>query len=436
MDYPLPLLAAESGSFAYNTMKDRVPRILQNVLMYAIKRFQIFQNQFGEEGRLDCQSVIGQLSQLRSEIMTDKSLTLLDDEIDDCEVWNARFEQNRSVHQSHPTWFSSPWLYVECFMYRKIQSVLSKSNHMKKFDPFLDQKNLALLQSLPAMRNLAAFLDQVLKIDLGDAKILGLRLQDFLQVSLWGNRCDLSLSGGEESSQTTDPHKNLTTLSEFLLVDCSKKVFDYLYIINQDKKTDKVVDIILDNSGFELFTDLILAEFLLASKLATKIRFHPKRFPWFVSDVTPQDFLDTIDILGKDSSQVLGDFALRWKERLQDETFTLITDENLTSFWTLPDPFYLMKNVSPSLLQLLETSKLLIFKGDLNYRKLVSDLKWLHETSFVKALRGFTSTPLCSLRTLKAEVVVGLPTGVAESIAKCDADWMVTGKYAVIQSNI
>jgi hypothetical protein len=32
------------------------------------------------------------------------------------------------------------------------------------------------------------------------------------------------------------------------------------------------------------------ADFLLQSGLATQIRFHGKRFPWFVSDVTKKDW--------------------------------------------------------------------------------------------------------------------------------------------------
>jgi len=37
------------------------------------------------------------------------------------------------------------------------------------------------------------------------------------------------------------------------------------------------------------------------------------------------------------------------------------------------------------------------------------------------------------LRTCKAEVIGGLDVGMAERIAAEDKDWMVSGKYAVIQ---
>ena len=59
------------------------------------------------------------------------------------------------------------------------------------------------------------------------------------------------------------------------------KVWDHL----KDSKNGRI-DFVLDNAGFELFTDLVLADFLLQSGLASQIKFHGKRFAWFVSDVT------------------------------------------------------------------------------------------------------------------------------------------------------
>ena len=91
-------------------------------------------------------------------------------------------------------------------------------------------------------------------------------------------------------------------------------------------------------------------------------------------------------------------------------------------------PFSMMKKDSPSLYSQLSEANILIFKGDLNYRKLVGDLSWSTETTFLESLQGFNPAPLVALRTLKADVCVGLEDGQAETTATIDENFMVNGK--------
>lgn len=91
-----------------------------------------------------------------------------------------------------------------------------------------------------------------------------------------------------------------------------------------------------------------------------------------------------------------------------------------------------MEKVDTELYNSFKEAKLLIFKGDLNYRKLVGDMNWVHTEKFEVALRGFEPAPLVTLRTIKADVVVAMKPGQAEEIMKIDEDWLVTGKYAVV----
>lgn len=92
-----------------------------------------------------------------------------------------------------------------------------------------------------------------------------------------------------------------------------------------------------------------------------------------------------------------------------------------------------MRAVAPDLYGALSSSDLALFKGDLNYRKLVGDLNWAPTTPFADALGDFRPTRVAALRTLKADVVSGLAEGVAEELDAAGADWMTSGRYAVIQ---
>lgn len=69
----------------------------------------------------------------------------------------------------------------------------------------------------------------------------------------------------------------------------------------------------MDNAGYELFTDLCLADYLVTYKFVNIVRFHGKAIPWFVSDVTEQDFISTIEYIAyKTASDVLKELGKRW----------------------------------------------------------------------------------------------------------------------------
>lgn len=95
-----------------------------------------------------------------------------------------------------------------------------------------------------------------------------------------------------------------------------------------------------------------------------------------------------------------------------------------------------MMKENPALYNKISEAFLVIFKGDLNYRKLMGDINWVYTTDFLEALRGFRPTNLVSLRTVKADVITGLPPGKAESLKKEDPNWMETGRFGLIQATI
>lgn len=104
-----------------------------------------------------------------------------------------------------------------------------------------------------------------------------------------------------------------------------------------------------------------------------------------------------------------------------------------SSFWTYPHAFHEMLFVDPNLFSTLQQNTVLIFKGDLNYRKLIGDINWLPETPFKEALQGFLPSPLLALRTLKADCVAGLRPGLAKEIHAQNPNWMLTGEYGIVQ---
>ena len=189
------------------------------------------------------------------------------------------------------------------------------------------------------------------------------------------------------------------------------------------------MDIVLDNAGFELFTDLCLAEFLVASGIVQRIVLHPKSFPWFVSDVTQTDIDWTLDQLATSNDEFLARIGKLWKDRFINKTFSVFHN----NFWTLPYDYVQMQSEAPGLYKELGKSNLILFKGDLNYRKLARDRKWNPTTPFDTALDQFQPAPLVALRTLKCDLVVGLKPGQAEEAQRKSEKWMLTGDFGVVQ---
>ncbi|XP_050555896.1 damage-control phosphatase ARMT1 isoform X3 [Spodoptera frugiperda] len=209
-------------------------------------------------------------------------------------------------------------------------------------------------------------------------------------------------------------------------------------------------DIVCDNTGYELFADLCLAHFLVAQKIVQKVRFHVKDMPWFISDVTEKDFRYVIDacsnsnfskeassgategeggapkIIKADNLRLLGQ---AWNQYLTDGVFQVMAEE----FWTTPHVYRDMKKYDPILYRKLQYAVAIMFKGDLNYRKLLGDRNVNPTTGFEASLQGFIPAPIIAVRTVKAELICGLPKGKWDQLTTADEKWMQSGDYGVIQ---
>lgn len=73
--------------------------------------------------------------------------------------------------------------------------------------------------------------------------------QRLLKINLWGNRNDLSITLGKEIEQKdSNPFDDVEKFNKELLVDQTKDIWECLKVV----KEDKTVDIINDNSGYEV----------------------------------------------------------------------------------------------------------------------------------------------------------------------------------------
>ncbi|HIP96587.1 MAG TPA: DUF89 family protein, partial [Anaerolineae bacterium] len=178
-------------------------------------------------------------------------------------------------------------------------------------------------------------------------------------------------------------------------------------------------------AGLELPFDLALADFLLNHGWARRIIFHLKADPFFVSDALPRDVHRTLERLSAGKDSLLPALATRLRRALDGGRFVL----SAHPFWNSCLTFY---DMPPDVRTALEQADLALLKGDANYRRLLGDRHWPPTTRLEDAA-GYFPRPFAVLRTLKAEIIVGLEPGQAEALSVEDRDWMVNGQRGIIQ---
>ena len=184
-------------------------------------------------------------------------------------------------------------------------------------------------------------------------------------------------------------------------------------------------DIICDNSGAELFSDVYLAALCILFGMAKKVILHVKPCPFFVSDATLDDFAKLLTLLtAHDKNPELLKF-------LREKKIEVKTDD----FWVQP---YYFDSMPHTLKQHFTKSDLVIVKGDLNYRRLVKDCHWevsdrLKDRSLLKKSNG-SLIPVVAPRVLKSDLLIGIDK-VFEAFARNeDPKYKTDGKWGVIQT--
>mmetsp|Transcript_45016 Transcript_45016/g.144240 ORF Transcript_45016/g.144240 Transcript_45016/m.144240 type:complete len:458 (+) Transcript_45016:75-1448(+) len=404
---PLPpqIVSDVPGTWAYDTMSRRVrEEIVEKVVI-------------GDNaGAAPFEAVKVEINALRDELSNAGSTALTHVPEagggPDLAAWRAIMEPHVTKGD---TWLSAPWCVTEFYLYRRIAGILRYWS--SGFDPFAKAKGAGLRSAVGSLDALAPRVLPVMAS--GDASGL------FLSIALWGNRMDLSLwpAGANVASVAGAFQAVLDAAQEQLLADDTAAVEARLQALRA--RGGGIVDLIVDNAGFELCTDMLLADHLVASGAAKQVRFRVKHHPTFVSDALEVDVRSHIDELvagGGDSARL----ARRWRQHLESGAWTLHADH----FWAMPPAMWEMPE--PLYQELASSSALAVVKGDANYRRVLGDRPWPLDTPFAD-VASYWPCPVLCLRTLKAELGCGMAKPLTDRAAAADPNWLVNGRWGVVQ---
>jgi len=290
-----------------------------------------------------------------------------------------------------------------------------------RYDPFLKQKRSGLTSSVGSAE---AMLEKIPKLP---ATKEGLEVA--AGIALWGNKMDLSLWPADAAQAGVDVFTGiLEKAHENLLHDDSDALADYCDQLRENGGGN--VDIIVDNAGFELVTDLALAQHLVESGIASTVTFQLKSHPTFVSDAMEKDLLETVEHYEKlDSEKFPNSHGAGkvWRKFLNEGKW-VCTENN---FWVQPFPMWKMPSDLRSDLQ--SRCNLAFVKGDANYRRLLGDRLWEYTAPFSEVVGAYWPCPVCALRTLKAELGCGMDAEQVDRATKMDDNWLVNGRFGVVQ---
>jgi hypothetical protein len=377
----------DPGSFAQYTMNERLPAILDSVIV---------DNEVSGPERKALLSLKEELQGGRiGKLQLEGNMF----EPEEVSVWERCLRQYWGK-----SWHAIPWYVAEAFFYFKVLLEFGyftkKSSYYKK-DPFEIVKWRELLSHGGG---------------LGLAKRLDAKrtLKELVYFSLWGNRIDLS----RFDIASIEGERIEENVSDKLVVDHSNRLAEKLLRAGR-------VDVVTDNSGTELVCDLMLARRFLQLSNGKRVHFHMKKYPIYVSDATVRDAKCTIGELCRQSEPQL--------KRLGEELLRFVSNERLFFhhhfFWNSPLHF---PDFTDDLRASLAKSDIVILKGDVNYRRLLSDRKWPHTTN-MEEVTGYFPSAFAVLRTLKSEIVVDLDEETVSTLHRADSRWMVNGERGVIR---
>jgi len=324
----------------------------------------------------------------------------------------AEFYNTRITSESD--WANTPWFFLESYFYRRLFDATGYFENGS--DPFAKSKQKSLTESLPSLRTLAVVVQDLLTLDTLTEEAFTLILHDML----WGNKADLALNPKGVSKEVLGKK----THSSDILINHTEKFFGLVQTC-----VDGKFDIIVDNVGLDVLSDLMVAT-VLTKFYNINFTFHIKKNPIFVSDVTRQDWDHMMNVF--ESDEGLKYFHSLWSDHLSKGKWVVKDNpywNRFEAFWDLPE----------DLSQQFSKSNLVIVKGDANSRRVHGDLRWPFSTP-TEDIAAYFPTNLAMIRTLKSETCSGLTKEQEQQLMKDYAgkgieglEWLCKGIYGVIQ---
>ena len=299
-------------------------------------------------------------------------------------------------------WLDLPWYQAEACFYLRVLSAAGYYDPAAAGygrDPFAALKAAELRRSGPQLA----------------AALAGAPLPALLRSSLWGNRVDLSNYEIERGGAAAVVAAAAPAAGEL--------VIDHAAAAAHRLAAARRLDVVTDNAGAELTCDLLLVDHLLAGR-ARQVRLHLKDAPFFVSDATAADVHATVNLL-RAQEEPAAALGRRLDRALAEGLLRL----QAHWFWNGPHHY---PELPPDLAGELAQADLVLFKGDVNYRRLLSDRRWPHHAD-TGAIAAYLPAPALILRTLKSELVTGLAPGQAAALARRDPEWLINGRRGIIQ---
>jgi len=376
------LMTSDEDSFAHQTIEKRKPLIIDQILSDFDYSPEI------RKGLLDFKKELD-----------NEPVRPLEEKTSDRLIWDGDLEP-----WTGKTWLEIPWYLAETFFYRRILEIIQyfQPGPWQALDPYRLLKDNELAEALTIFEDIYTE---------PHAQPSLVNFQKTCYRALWGNRGDLSNLNVFETSMGEQTDR--------IVLNQSSDAFTFL-----SQKKSKIA-YFMDNAGKEMLFDLALIDYLLMSGLARSVTCYLKNQPFFVSDAMPEDFNQSIDYLLSSDSDKVRKLAQRISQFQQKRTILLEAPPFLTTG-------RMYRHMPDVLKSQIADYDLVILKGDVNYRRLFDDRHWDPTTPVVEAANYFP-TSFLSLRTLKAEIILGITQETHKQLLNDDdPKWLINGKRGMI----